>query len=159
MTIPHSTLQPCQLKSAKLCWLSMLTQMDKESCAVCWRDLSSTVKPTLLPCGHTYCSECSESLRTCPLCRRKIPANYRMPTNYSLLSLIEKNEAQQQPETKVQETQTEDNHPTQQVPASANQILSQPVTRRTKAASKQGIRFKFSRSGTGVLEGMEISIV
>lgn len=133
--------------------------MDKESCAVCWRDLSSTVKPTLLPCGHTYCSECSESLRTCPLCRRKIPANYRMPTNYSLLSLIEKNEAQQQPETKVQETQTEDNHPAQQVPAPVDHIIPQTVTRRTKAASKQGIRFKFSRSGTGVLEGMEISIV
>jgi hypothetical protein len=82
-----------------------------------------------------------------------------MPTNYSLLSLIEKNEAQQQPETKVQETQTDDNHPTQQLPAQIDQIVPQSVARRTKASSKQGIRFKFSRSGTGVLEGMEISIV
>ena len=137
----------------------MLTQMEKESCAVCWRDLSSIVKPSLLPCGHTYCIECSESLRSCPLCRRKIPTNYRIPTNYSLLSLIEKNEAQQLPETKAQETQTEEHLPIQQVETPAHHILPQSTTRRTKAGSKQGIRFKFSRSGTGVLEGMEISIV
>ena len=137
----------------------MLSQLEKESCAVCWRDLSSIVKPSLLPCGHTYCIECTESLRTCPLCRRKIPANYRIPTNYSLLSLIEKNEAKHNPETRAQETQTEYHEPAQLVTAPVQHIIQQPASRRNKTTSKQGIRFKFARSDAGVLEGMEISIV
>lgn len=148
-----------QLKFGGAVKVWMIAQMEKESCAVCWRDLSTIIKPALLPCGHTYCIECSESLRTCPLCRRKIPSNYRIPTNFSLLSLIEKNEAKWQPETRAQETQTEDNPPIQHLTTSIQRTIPQTGTRRVKSSQKQGIKFKFARSDTGVLEGMEISIM
>ena len=137
----------------------MINDAEKESCAVCWRDFSSAIRPVLLPCGHTYCTECSASLRSCPLCRKKVPTNYCMPMNYSLLSLIEKNEAQRVPETRAQETQTEEHQATAASATLGGVGPAQHIARRSKATSKQAIKFKFSRSPSGVLEGMEICML
>ena len=131
---------------------------DKESCAVCWRDFSIAVKPCLLPCGHSYCSECLDGLRSCPLCRHRIPSNYKLRTNFSLLSLIEKNESREQTQTKSQETQTDFEHHAEQIqiPHTTNSRRNNTATSIPK--TKQGIRFKFTRSQSGALEGMEISM-
>jgi hypothetical protein len=42
-------------------------------CSVCMEDLPPTSQCVLHPCGHSgVCSECSEGLESCPLCREAI---------------------------------------------------------------------------------------
>lgn len=60
-----------------------------EECPVCWRSYSSTVVPTTISCGHSFCEECSPNLKRCALCRKSVRAGARV-TNYSLLSLVSK---------------------------------------------------------------------
>ena len=48
----------------------------------------------VLACGHSFCGDCAAVVRSCPLCRHRLPQNYQRRTNYSLLSLIEKLERQ-----------------------------------------------------------------
>ena len=138
--------------------LSMRNEECKESCAVCWRDFTISIKPFLLPCGHSYCSECIDGLRTCPLCRRRIPNNYKIITNYSLLSLIEKNESKEQTQTITQETQTDFDQQIEQVNIPNTSNSRRISTNRSNPLKKQAIRFKFTRSQSGALEGMEISM-
>jgi hypothetical protein len=38
-------------------------------CAVC---IEKKVDKVLTPCGHTFCSDCTTKLTTCPLCRKSI---------------------------------------------------------------------------------------
>jgi hypothetical protein len=83
-----------------------MNQIPEEECPICWRSFSNTVSPMTLVCGHSLCEDCSEDLKKCPLCRRKITATSRA-TNYSLVSLIEKLERVEQREFKDQEVQTE----------------------------------------------------
>ena len=136
----------------------MMNDDAKESCPVCWRDFSVSIKPCFLPCGHSYCSECLDGVRSCPLCRRRIPSNYKLQTNYSLLSLIEKNGSREQAQTKTQETQTDFDQQVPQIsiPQATNSRRSNNV--RNNSTTKQGIRFKFTRNQSGALEGMEISM-
>lgn len=60
-----------------------------EECPVCWRSYSSIVIPMTMSCGHSFCEDCSDSLKKCALCRRSVKASSRS-TNYSLLSLVTK---------------------------------------------------------------------
>lgn len=62
----------------------------RESCAVCWREYAENIVPVLATCGHTYCRDCSTSIRRCPLCRKKLPSGYVWPINYALASFVEK---------------------------------------------------------------------
>ena len=128
----------------------------KESCAVCWRDFSSIIKPLSLACGHSYCYDCSILLRKCPLCRQRVLQNTSRPTNYALLSLIEKTEQVRLPETKDQHAQTDEQHSIgnrQRLQIPHDHTTSQNNTRTRK---KEALKFKFTRSTTGLLEGLEI---
>jgi len=52
-------------------------------CPVCLEIYSAILKPKLLiPCGHSLCTVCLESLKDCPLCKKII---YSSIVNYSLL--------------------------------------------------------------------------
>ena len=62
----------------------------EEACSVCWRNFGSNLVPMVLICGHSFCAQCSQMVRSCPLCRHRIPNTYTRPTNYALLSLLEK---------------------------------------------------------------------
>lgn len=79
-----------------------------EDCVICWRSFSATVIPITLICGHSFCQECSTDLNKCPLCRKKLKRGYSRPTNYSLLSLLNRIELQDKKETHDKEVQTEE---------------------------------------------------
>ena len=83
-----------------------MNQIPEEECPICWRSFSSLLTPMTLVCGHSLCEECSEDLKKCPLCRRKITAQNRS-TNYSMVSLLEKLDRVERKEFKDQTMQTE----------------------------------------------------
>lgn len=61
-------------------------------CPVCLNLFSSIFKPKSLPCGHSFCSNCVDSMlekpnRLCPLCNSPIQAS-SIPINYSLLERV-----------------------------------------------------------------------
>ena len=133
-------------------------QIIKESCAVCWRDFSSIVKPFSLTCGHSYCHECCILLKKCPLCRSRLIQSASRPTNYALLSLIEKTEQVRPPETKSQHVQTEEHEnidPRGRLQASNADHSSHS---RSRPKKKEALKFKFTRGANGQLEGLEIAI-
>ena len=131
-------------------------EIQKESCSVCWRDFCQALKPFTLLCGHSYCSDCSQGLRHCPLCRKRVPTNMPKITNYSLLSLIEKNEQIKAPEQISMAVQTD---PPQIV---LEESRNRPVNMRhnytpnNAKKSAQSLRFKFKRNDKGNLEGIEV---
>ena len=49
--------------------------MSHDACAVC---LSNPKNIVLVPCGHTCCSTCSQSLSECMMCRTKIDSKQKM---------------------------------------------------------------------------------
>ena len=128
----------------------------RESCAVCWRDFSSLVKPLSLSCGHSYCYDCSILLKKCPLCRSRLLHNASKPTNYALLSLIEKAEQLRPPEMRDQDIQTEE----QPIIDSRNTLNTSnsntTAHRNQRSKKKDTLKFKFTRGETGLLEGLEI---
>lgn len=64
--------------------------MDLETCPICWRAFSPTVVPICLVCGHSCCSDCLASIRSCSLCRHKIAPSFPRKPNYSLMAMIDK---------------------------------------------------------------------
>ena len=64
--------------------------MDLETCPICWRAFSPTVVPICLVCGHSCCSDCLASIRSCSLCRHKIGPSFPRKPNYSLMAIIDK---------------------------------------------------------------------
>ena len=99
--------------------------MEPLSCAICWRQYDlTTVVPSVLPCGHSFCMDCASMVRACSLCRQRLPNNYQRKANFTLVSAIEQLSKQTRPQTTEQQTQTDD--------------LSQPQTirrRQTQAIS------------------------
>ena len=130
----------------------------KESCSVCWRDFSSIIKPLSLACGHSYCYDCSILLRKCPLCRSRLVQNGSRPTNYALLSLIEKTEQIRPPETKDQQAQTDEQHTINTRRRLHIPHDTTPSHISTNTRKKEALKFKFTRGATGLLEGLEIVI-
>lgn len=85
-----------------------MNRVEGEDCPVCWRTYSQDLVPVALACGHSLCNQCSAELNRCPLCRKRLLAGAVRPTNYSLLSLLNRlNESERAVETKDVEMQTE----------------------------------------------------
>ena len=79
-----------------------------EDCPVCWRSFSTQLTPYTIPCGHSYCSDCSQGLSQCPLCRKRLIHGYPRVKNFSLLSLLDRlNNHTHKTECRHQEVQTE----------------------------------------------------
>ena len=92
------------------------------------------------------------------MCRSRLNQNASRPTNYSLLSLIEKAEQVRPPETKDHQAQTEetdtiDTRRRLQIPHS-----NAPAQSYSRTKKKEALKFKFMRGATGLLEGLEIAI-
>ena len=73
--------------------------MQQEACSVCFRHFSTALLPKVLPCGHSFCISCIPMVQTCPLCRQRLAARVQWPTNFALVSLLEKMERSHQQET------------------------------------------------------------
>ena len=131
-------------------------EIQKESCSVCWRDFCHALKPFTLLCGHSYCSDCSQGLRHCPLCRKRVPANMPKITNYSLLSLIEKNEQIKAPEQISMAVQTDPPSIVMEENRNRPVNIRQNYTPNNGKKNAQSLRFKFKRNDKGNLEGMEV---
>ena len=81
-------------------------QLVNEECGVCWRVYSQEIVPVALVCGHSFCQQCSSGLNKCPLCRKRFQSGTK-PTNYSLLSLVNRVNQVGHKETRDVEIQTE----------------------------------------------------
>ena len=81
--------------------------MDHEACPICWRPFAATAVPICLACGHSCCSDCLGSIRSCPLCRLKIAPSFPKKPNYSLLAIIDKAAAVALTSISHQTTQTD----------------------------------------------------
>ena len=84
-----------------------MISVENEECPVCFRVYSETVVPITILCGHSFCQDCSGHLQKCPICRKRIATNQPRPTNYSLLSLVNRVNSVGRKETKDVEIQTE----------------------------------------------------
>ena len=84
-----------------------MNQEKSESCPVCWRSYSYEVVPISIVCGHSFCQDCSNNLKKCPLCRHRISSSAPRVTNYSLLSLVNRLDQSEVKEMKDQGVQTE----------------------------------------------------
>ena len=125
--------------------------MENEQCSICWRDFSRTVLPYCIPCGHSLCLECCRGLRKCPLCRARLPLGYEPSTNYSLLSLIDK-QATSKPATANMGTQTEKRRALRK-DATSNPALPSD----SPATSCQTLRVKLTKNLVGAITKLELS--
>lgn len=101
-----------------------------EECPVCWRSFSSSIVPVAIICGHSYCEECSERLRSCPLCRIPLKKGYSKSTNFSLLSLVSKLENDKK-DMMNKEVQTD--------MSLLNQVHTRPLKERSRKESNQAL--------------------
>ena len=125
-------------------------QLERESCPVCWLEFSNQIEPHLTVCGHSFCSECLPSIKSCPLCRKRLPTGRPPTKNYSLMSLVEKISNIPEKEMKVQETQTEiiETHTIEATPKKK---------RKPKVESeKKAMNFKLTQDKAGQLKGITI---
>ena len=135
-----------------------MNELSMEECPICWRSFSSTLVPVTIVCGHSFCSDCSENLKKCPMCRRRLSTGYQRVTNYSLLSLVERLGNTVRRETKDQEVQT-DFLPTKL--KKRNPQVSQVdengvmIGNPTRVKSKQ-IVIKFNKEESGLFKGLEV---
>ena len=126
-----------------------------EECPVCWRSFGAEIIPTTLICGHSMCFDCSENLRKCPLCRRRLSSNSAKAPNHTLLFLIDRLEHLNTREKKDQQNQTDDRNTHTRVLKSEN--ISQPVSGlEAITLSKKGLTFKLKSNRAGVLNGFEV---
>ena len=130
-----------------------------DCCPVCWRAYTCETKPFLIVCGHTFCQDCLNDIRVCPLCRTKIPARYPGATNYSLLSLIENRTEGPVAELVSAFTQTEDSVASQSITTSAQESVRAAATKSSSCRKqKKVLKFKISRDSSGEMEGLEICL-
>ena len=110
-----------------------MAERPKEDCAVCWRSFSQSMPPYSIPCGHSYCHDCSTNLSRCPLCRKRLIHGYPRVKNFSLLSLIDRM-AMAKTELRDQQVQTEyslpvkkPRPPKQDLPLTMEQLVAKPL--------------------------------
>ena len=85
-----------------------MSRVEVESCPICWRQYSAgTAIPVCLPCGHSFCRQCCQDIRSCSLCRQRFPASTPRSTNYALMSLTDKLNAIPQLEKVDRQIQTD----------------------------------------------------
>lgn len=132
-----------------------MDESKQEGCAICWRMFSSTIIPEVLLCGHSFCQSCSEQLKKCPLCRKRISHARGRATNYSLLSLMEKME-KANVEVLDQNTQTDEVRSV----TPRGRVRRPQNTDQTPEANCQlkQLRFKLLRDKSGGVRGLEFNL-
>nr|QXL99749.1 TRIM32 [Penaeus vannamei] len=82
-----------------------MASMSTAVCQVCFSCYDSEAKrPRILPCGHTFCSQCllniterNDGLIACPLCKRetKVTDISQLTTNFSILDLTSQDDQEE----------------------------------------------------------------
>ena len=125
-----------------------MTSLEKESCPVCWREYSSEVLPIATSCGHSFCGDCSQGLRNCPLCRKRLVPPAQRPTNYPLLSLVNRLNSISTVERRDQQSQTE----RVKIPRRVVETDLPPP-----GLVQKPIKFKFSKDSSGLIRRFEVA--
>ena len=85
-----------------------MQRIEGEDCPICFRTYCQEIQPVAIGCGHSLCKDSSRAVRQCPLCRARLPPLRERPTNYTLLSLLDRlNDSDRVKETRDVEIQTE----------------------------------------------------
>ena len=135
-----------------------MNEVPMEECPICWRSFSSTLVPVTIVCGHSFCNDCSENLKKCPMCRRRLSTGYQRVTNYSLLSLVERLGNTVRKETKDQEVQTDIvqyRSRKKTIQSSQAEINGLMIDNPPRTKSKQ-IVIKFIKEDSGQFRGLEV---
>lgn len=130
-----------------------MTSLSNEECPICWRTFSTTTIPYMIPCGHSYCVECSEGLRQCALCRKRLVQGFPRVKNYALASLIDQTGRTVPTETKNQQTQTVKR---QVVRQKDQNVEVQPVHGQEIQQKRHSVQFKFTRDTLGGIKRLEL---
>ena len=133
-----------------------MDEQELEKCPICWRSFSSDQAiPICLPCGHSFCRDCSISIRSCSLCRQRFSSTIQRKTNYSLLSLLEKAN-KPETETKDQQIQTD----TIELPLNVITTTSSRTPRQNRSSQnipKQSITFQIKKTADGNISGIQLA--
>ena len=97
-------------------------------------------------------------MRTCPLCRVRLPLRYSPTVNYSLLSLVEKIEQHRKPETLEKDMQTDDLCGGESITKNTGLQTASTHNQRMKRQKKQSIKFKFDRDDHGNMKLLEFAV-
>lgn len=76
-------------------------------CPICWRSFASDLVPSVLPCGHTFCWDCTNEIRSCSLCRHPLRNGNARKVNFALVTAIEMIDNAKKKETAEAQTQTD----------------------------------------------------
>ena len=126
-----------------------------ECCPICYRKYSNFAKPMISLCGHTFCQDCIRGFLACPLCRFKIPDRFKQITNFSLLSLVEKQAGELETENADPNIQQLENQ-VQTNEAGQVQRVALPVRRPSRPRQpKKTIKMKMVRGNDGALDCLE----
>lgn len=127
-----------------------------EECPVCWRSFGPEIIPTSLVCGHSMCVDCAETLKKCPLCRRRLSSNATRAPNYTLLSLIDRL-GESKREMKDQQVQTDSSSSRPGVLKVEPLPFQQPLgILRPISLGKRGLTFKIKSNREGLPNGFEV---
>ena len=107
----------------------------------------------MIPCGHSYCLECSEGLHQCALCRKRLVHGYLKVKNYALASFIDKVRETPPTQTKDQQVQTEV-HRT--VKPRTVIVDRQEQNGLATKPNKQSFQLKFTKDDSGGLKRLEV---
>jgi hypothetical protein len=135
--------------------ISSMNELELEKCPICWRGFSSDqVIPICLPCGHSFCRDCSMSIRSCSLCRQRFSSTIQRKTNYSLLSLLDKVN-KPDIETKDQQIQTD----TIDLPMNitTTNMRAPRQNRSSQNIQKQSITFQIKKTADGTISGIQLA--
>jgi hypothetical protein len=132
-----------------------MDELGPECCPICYRKYSHIVKPMISLCGHTFCQDCIRGFFACPLCRFKIPERFKQITNFSLLSLVEKQAGEIERENRDPNI-FQHEHAAQMNDTDQVQRTIVPVRRPSRPRQpKKTIKMKMVRGTDGVLDCLE----
>lgn len=128
-----------------------MSNVQKEECPICYSEYCNSIVPVSIGCGHTVCDKCSELIRSCPICRKKIPRNCERPRNFALLSQLDKIDNNVVRETRDCEVQVGRPSIRPPQPRDSTQLVSYANN------ARRGLNFRLNQKPDGSLKGISVT--